>query len=243
MTADPAALARDWSHHLPRGFVLQLAEALRAGPGALQALQSVAVAPASAAALNTALTVTARGGGSYLAGLITGRVQADEDRAVITPVWTGPTSTARHSRLTLAVLSDLIASAEHEIILVSYATLPSPSVRAALVDAGARGVAITLLLERPSDNPSFQGLDDPLPELIAARLHWPAAARGHHASMHAKVLVVDRQTALVGSANLTGHGLERNLECGLLVRGGHIPELLAQHLLTANGLRSVNPHW
>ncbi|WP_425454039.1 phospholipase D-like domain-containing protein [Nocardioides immobilis] len=38
--------------------------------------------------------------------------------------------------------------------------------------------------------------------------------------MHAKVLVVDRRTALVGSANLTGHALERNLECGLLVRGG-----------------------
>ena len=27
--------------------------------------------------------------------------------------------------------------------------------------------------------------------------------------MHAKVLVVDRETALVGSANLTGHALER----------------------------------
>lgn len=44
--------------------------------------------------------------------------------------------------------------------------------------------------------------------------------------MHAKVQVVDRRTALVGSANLTGYGLERNLECGLLVTGGAVPQAL-----------------
>ncbi len=56
--------------------------------------------------------------------------------------------------------------------------------------------------------------------------------------MHAKILVVDRRVALVGSANLTGYGLERNLECGLLVRGGPVPRLLVEHLLTARGLES-----
>jgi cardiolipin synthase len=57
--------------------------------------------------------------------------------------------------------------------------------------------------------------------------------------MHAKVLVVDRQTALVGSANLTGYGLERNLEAGVLIRGGPVPSLLAEHLLTARGIEDV----
>jgi phosphatidylserine/phosphatidylglycerophosphate/cardiolipin synthase-like enzyme len=54
--------------------------------------------------------------------------------------------------------------------------------------------------------------------------------------MHAKILIVDRRTALIGSANLTGSALQRNLECGLLVRGGHIPGQLAEHLLTARGV-------
>ncbi len=57
--------------------------------------------------------------------------------------------------------------------------------------------------------------------------------------MHAKVLVVDRRTALVGSANLTGYALERNLECGLLLRGGPVPSLLVDHLLSANGLEEA----
>lgn len=64
----------------------------------------------------------------------------------------------------------------------------------------------------------------------------PAAARPASAAMHAKLLIVDRRTALVGSANLTSHGLERNLECGLLVRGGAVPSRLAEHLLGARGL-------
>ncbi len=57
--------------------------------------------------------------------------------------------------------------------------------------------------------------------------------------MHAKVLVVDCRTALVGSANLTGHALERNLECGLLIRGGTVPTLLVDHLLSAGGLQEA----
>lgn len=57
--------------------------------------------------------------------------------------------------------------------------------------------------------------------------------------MHAKVLVVDRRVALVGSANLTGYGLERNLECGLLVRGGLVPAALAEHLLHLRDLQAL----
>ncbi len=229
------ALAREWSRQLPRVFARQLAEALVAGPSAVQALKSIAAQPASAAAVRTALTVSA-GDGPYLAGLVLGRLQADEEQAHITPVWTGPTSSARHGRLTLAVLSDLIAEATREIVLVSYATMPSPDVRAALLNATAGGVALVLLLERPVDNPGFQGQDDPFPGLPARRLYWPSFARERNASMHAKILVIDRRVALVGSANLTDYGLERNLECGLLVRGGPVPGLLVEHLLTANGL-------
>ena len=242
MTAPPsdlAAIADDWCAQLPGAFIRRLAEALRAGQPALTALRSTVVQPSSSAALAKAITLSAQGDGAYLAGLLVGQQQAMAQQATITPVWTGPTSAVLRDRLTLAVLSDLIAEAQHELLLLSYATVPSAAVRTSLTQAQARGVRLTLLLERPADNPGFRGRDDPLPELHTVRLHWPNSARPHEASMHAKLLVIDRRTALVGSANLTGYGLERNLECGVLIRGGPVPGLLAEHVLSAQGLEPL----
>lgn len=62
------------------------------------------------------------------------------------------------------------------------------------------------------------------------RLHWPAAARPDHASLHAKVLVIDGRSAMIGSANITGAALARNLECGLVVRCGPVPVSIAAHV-------------
>jgi phosphatidylserine/phosphatidylglycerophosphate/cardiolipin synthase-like enzyme len=198
------------------------------------------VLPQSAAAVRTALRLAARGDGPYTAGLLTSRLDAVVEQCEVTPVWTGPESKVGHSRLTLAVLADLINEAEGELLLVSYATIPGPDVKEALLAAANRGVVITLLLERSVDNPHFTGHADPFPDLPARRLCWPADQRPSGASMHAKLLVVDRRTALVGSANLTGYGLERNLECGLLIRGGRVPGLLVEHLLFADGVHDAH---
>jgi cardiolipin synthase len=239
VTLDPAEIARSWSQQLPREFARQLVAALRDGEGALQVLRAGAVLPESAAAVQTAVALTRQGHGQYAAGVLAGRLDSLDEQPRVTPVWTGPESTGGHGRLTLAVIADLIAEAQREILLVSYATMPGASIRQALLAAQQRGVALTLLLERNADNPGFGGSDDPFPGIVARRLVWPASTRPPGASMHAKVLVVDRETALVGSANLTGHALERNLECGLLVRGGPVPALLAGHLLGAQGLRDA----
>jgi cardiolipin synthase len=42
---------------------------------------------------------------------------------------------------------------------------------------------------------------------------------GNQTDLHAKVLVVDRSIALVGSANLSFHGMVSNHEMALVVRG------------------------
>ena len=237
--ADPDEVARLWANELPRDFARRLASAMRAGPEAIHSLQLEVVLPASAAAARLAFELAASGHGPYTAGVLTGRLDAVDEQPSVTPVWTGPESAGPHGRLTMAVLADLIAEARSEIVLVSYATLPSEDVRAALSAAASRGVALTLLLERAADNPSFAGRSEPFPGLFARRLCWPAAERPAGASMHAKVLVVDRETALVGSANLTGYGLERNLEAGVLIRGGRVPALLVEHLFTAGGVRDA----
>jgi phosphatidylserine/phosphatidylglycerophosphate/cardiolipin synthase-like enzyme len=62
---------------------------------------------------------------------------------------------------------------------------------------------------------------------------WPAEQRpslpAGTAALHAKAAIADHQTALVTSANLTGHGINENMELGLLVRGGPVPRRLAAH--------------
>jgi phosphatidylserine/phosphatidylglycerophosphate/cardiolipin synthase-like enzyme len=239
VSPEPVASARRWAKHLPREFARRLADALRAGPDAVRALQVEAVLPESAAAVRAALELAEMGEGPFTAGLLTSRLDIADEQPHLTPVWTGPQSEALHKRLTLAVLADLIDEAQHEILLVSYATVPSNDVRSALDAAASRGVEITMLLERNIDNPQFNGLAEPFPHVAARRLCWPSAVRPSGASMHAKLLIVDRGTALVGSANLTGFGLERNLECGLLVRGGPVPRLLAEHVLSAQGLEEA----
>jgi cardiolipin synthase len=75
---------------------------------------------------------------------------------------------------------------------------------------------------------------------------WPANKRpllaAGRASLHAKAAIADDHTALVTSANLTGHGINENMELGLLVRGGPVPPRLAAHfgqLMTDRVLEQV----
>jgi phosphatidylserine/phosphatidylglycerophosphate/cardiolipin synthase-like enzyme len=86
-------------------------------------------------------------------------------------VWTGPHSAVTTSRLTSAVVVSLIAEAHEEIVLVSYATHSEKAITDALTAAAARGVQITLLLERGADDPSYTSYAVPFPNL-----HAPAAS-------------------------------------------------------------------
>ncbi|OJF10749.1 DISARM system phospholipase D-like protein DrmC [Couchioplanes caeruleus] len=153
-------------------------------------------------------------------------------------VWTGPTSNVTASRLTWAVISAILGEAQRSVLLIGYAVQSEPSVAKALEAAVSRGAEVTLLLERSIDNPNYAGTGSPFPSLPARRLAWPAEHRPTGgAALHAKVLVVDRSVALVGSANVTGWALERNLECGILVRGGPQPAVIHEHIdaLVSNG--------
>ena len=62
-----------------------------------------------------------------------------------------------------------------------------------------------------------------------------------HASLHAKAAIADDKLAFVTSANLTGYALERNMELGLLVRGGYVPALLAKHFEDLKGRGELVP--
>jgi phosphatidylserine/phosphatidylglycerophosphate/cardiolipin synthase-like enzyme len=169
----------------------------------------------------------------YLSGLLTGAARAVElsrRNQSISVVWTGPESEITSFRLTAAALTELIDSARSSILLISYATQAEPSLRSALTAAADRGVELILLAERHADNPSYSGSDTPFPGLDALRLHWPASLRPPGSSLHAKIIVVDDEIALVGSANLTSRAMESNLECGILIRGGPQPKAIRNHI-------------
>lgn len=96
-------------------------------------------------------------------------------------------------------------------------------------------------MEQQADNPKFQG-GTGFPAIPATRLSWPVQYRESGASLHAKIIVVDRRTALIGSANLTGHAFERNLECGILLRDREHADAVARHLdsLRENGVLTAS---
>lgn len=163
--------------------------------------------------------------------------------------WTGPSSAHVPVRMTAQVLVDLIDEARTQIIVVSFAAYKVAAVADALRNAVERGVDIKLILETEEDSGGRLSVDaaDAFAELHQTVTFWvwPGAQRPQQgAAMHAKAVVVDGRVALVTSANLTGAALEKNMELGLVVRGGAAPRRLADHFLSlaaSGALSQVHP--
>lgn len=55
--------------------------------------------------------------------------------------------------------------------------------------------------------------------------------KGERGTMHVKCAIADARYLLISSANLTGFALNLNMEMGVLISGGHLPEQVEEHLL------------
>jgi len=230
---DNAGWASRVAEHLPAADVNRLANAAAHGPAAVRALRGQAGAAVLRNACDELLAKLSEQNAGYLAGLLAGAAEAigrARQNQSLHVVWTGPETGSGAGRLTAATVIDLIGQAHREILIVSYATHSEPAIKAALTAAVARGIEITILAERHEDNPGYTATGTPFPGLRALRLRWPASRRPAGASLHAKIIVVDDQVALVGSANFTARGMESNLECGFLKRGGPEPRAIRDHI-------------
>jgi cardiolipin synthase A/B len=188
--------------------------------------------------------------GAVLAGMLLGASAAGqrwEEEQGIELVWTGPTTSYVATRQTEQVLLDLIKGAKREIFIVSYVAHKYPSIVKALNEACQNGVIVKFLLEASlADGGSLDV--DPVATMRAAvksaQLYtWvdkqPPYTEGR---VHAKVAIADGQVALLSSANLTGYALEKNMEAGVLIRGGQVPSNLTAHLhalIDTNVLKEV----
>jgi phosphatidylserine/phosphatidylglycerophosphate/cardiolipin synthase-like enzyme len=229
-----AAWASRIAERLPEVEVLRIASAAAGGIGAVRVLRGQALGPVVRDACDRVITQLDGENPTFVAGALAGAaatIRRARAHQTIDVVWTGPESGVATSRLTAATVVDLATEARREILLVSYATQTEAGLNIALADAANRGVEITLVMERQADNPGYHGSDIQFSGIPAIRLHWPSVERPQGASLHAKIIVVDDETALVTSANLTSRAMEANLECGILIRGGSQPRAIRNHIL------------
>jgi cardiolipin synthase len=240
---------------LPPSKIEAIASRLRGGllPGREQDLQQIIGTPAARAALASFVEAwqTTNSSGDLVAGMLMGAAHARERTqrdCAVELVWTGPMTPFVAPRRTEQVLLDVIQKATKELFIVSFVAYDIPSVIAAINEAVIRGVEVGILVEA-SVTQGGSLLVNPVATMKSA---VPSAKlyvwtdRPHpftNGRVHAKVAVADDAIAFLTSANLTGHALEKNMEAGVLVVGGHIPSRLRDHLhalAETNIIRRVN---
>lgn len=121
-----------------------------------------------------------------------------------------------------SAVEELILSATCEILLTAFSvTRGAERIVRALETAIQTGVQCVLVVDRPENQDGEQ-----LARVLALRNRFPASFRvfGFNSSddtegLHAKLLVVDRRTAFVGSSNLSFRGMVSAHEVGVIVRG------------------------
>jgi len=163
-------------------------------------------------------------------------------------VWTGPVTGMVPIRHTEQVLTGLIDEARQRLFLVSFVAYHVGSVVDALQRATERGVLVRVLLEQSTEhggNVTVDSIAMLRRNLTRGQLfEWDktVGAVSLTASVHAKCAVADGAVAFVTSANLSDAAMERNMELGVLLRGGQVPGLLERHLaalVTTKQLREL----
>jgi cardiolipin synthase A/B len=146
-------------------------------------------------------------------------------RANVVIVSGGPHQRSSYIRSTFLLN---IASAAEEILVVSPYFVPGPRIIRSLLRAAKRGVRVRLLLPARSDVPIV---------LLVGRSSYSTLLRGgieiyemEKEILHAKVMLIDRERTVIGSANLDQRSFHRNFEINAMIDshnfGGQIFSML-----------------
>lgn len=168
-------------------------------------------------------------------------------------VWSGDTAARSCARLTREAIEDLFGAVETEVFIAGFSFDHASDLFAplfdqvrALVNAGRAMPRIRVVLDcsrekwRSGDTPqTIAGRvqarfldtcwrDAPVkPEIRYLRKSAERKPDGFaEFSMHAKCIVVDRDRVLVGSANFSNRGRDKNLEVGAIIRDYHFVQSL-----------------
>jgi len=173
-----------------------------------------------------------------------------ENRGATELVWTGPSTGQVPVRHTEQVLCEVINAAKRRLFLVSFVAYEVDSIIRALRGAIGRQVQIDVLLESSDKHggrvtyDSAKAMKGSLPSIDvyvwSSDKKLPGQLSG---AVHAKCAVADGELAFITSANLTSAAMERNMELGVLVKGGDLPFELHRHLealITTNIIEKID---
>jgi len=119
-----------------------------------------------------------------------------------------------------SVIEQLLGGAQEEVAIAAYSIRSSADLLMDWMEAAlARGVKVVMVVNRIPEQAS-----DVVARLeaIARKYEWLALysfTGDGQGQLHAKLIVVDRRTALIGSSNLSRHGLLDNHEMAVLTTG------------------------
>jgi phosphatidylserine/phosphatidylglycerophosphate/cardiolipin synthase-like enzyme len=161
-------------------------------------------------------------------------IQKDANQS-IELVWTGPVTSVVSARKTEQVLLQVINQAKSELFITSFVAYKVDSIIQALNSACGRGVQLCLLLESSVDDGGSIEIDviSKMKKMIPGAQVYAWKDKGiefEGGRVHAKVAVADKSACFITSANLTGYAMDKNMELGLLINGGAVPGLIADHL-------------
>ena len=159
-------------------------------------------------------------------------------------VWTGPTTPFVSARRTEQALLQVINSARESLFITSFVAYDVSIIVNALNSAAERGVSITMLLESSQGHGGSINIDviRKMRGLVpGAQIYAWGDKTGDFADgrVHAKVAVADKASCFITSANLTGYAMEKNMEAGVLISGGSVPRLLADHLVSLHQTKII----
>jgi phosphatidylserine/phosphatidylglycerophosphate/cardiolipin synthase-like enzyme len=127
-----------------------------------------------------------------------------------------------------SALYHLFARADNEVLIVAYAIgSTTTTFFQQLVHLLQRGIRVRMVMNRFSLQPL--AVQQKLIALQKDQAHLlqlvSFAPQSEEADLHAKVIVVDRDMALVGSANLSHRGFLDNHELSVIVEGAAAAEI------------------
>ncbi len=135
----------------------------------------------------------------------------------------------RHRRDIERAYLTAIEAAKHEIVIASAYFFPSGRFRRALMRSARRGVAVTLLLQGPSDHPLHKAAEIHLYRILLGA--GVQIVEYQTSFLHAKAAVIDARWATVGSSNIDPFSLWLSHEANLVSDDAR----LAQQLRTKLG--------
>jgi len=151
-------------------------------------------------------------------------------------VLSGPNVAGTPTRETAAIVHTLFSDARSEVLLVGYAVYNGAEIFERLAERMQEKpelrVWMCLDIPRPHTDTSLESeiVRRFVSDFFYRNWPWPARPELYYdprslstesrerSSLHAKCMVVDRQSALITSANFTAAAQQRNIEAGVIIR-------------------------